>query len=184
MENLLELYRTHEESAIAKTDAIYGDALYRIAHGILGSEEDAREVVNDAYWKIWDHPAETDPPDLKIYFAKTVRQIALKRLEHNTAKKRGSGQTVPILQELEDCFPEEKQGMDPADAIALRDAMQAFLRALPPFPRNVFLRRYWHFQTIEQIAKAHSATESKIKSSLLRTRKKLKKHLQKEGFDL
>ena len=61
-------------------------------------------------------------------------------------------------------------------------ALSAFLQALPKEQRGVFLRRYWYGDAVEDIAVRYGFTQSKVKSMLLRTRKALCSHLQKEGL--
>ena len=46
------------------------------------------------------------------------------------------------------------------------------------------MRRYWYLSSIEEIAKDYSMSESKVKMSLLRSRKALKQVLKEEGIDL
>jgi len=46
----------------------------------------------------------------------------------------------------------------------------------------VFVRRYWYFDTIAEIAESCGFTESRVKTMLYRMRKDLKKHLEKEGI--
>lgn len=48
----------------------------------------------------------------------------------------------------------------------------------------MFLRRYFWFERVEDIARAGGFTQSKVKSTLSRARKGLREHLEKEGFDL
>ena len=50
--------------------------------------------------------------------------------------------------------------------------------------RNVFLRRYYFFDSVAEIAKRFSFTESKVKNLLFRTRNKLKDYLTKEGISI
>ena len=59
-----------------------------------------------------------------------------------------------------------------------------FLGTLSTDSRKIFMRRYWYMNTIKEIAKGYSMSESKVKMSLLRSRKELKQLLEKEGFDL
>ena len=49
--------------------------------------------------------------------------------------------------------------------------------------RDVFLRRYYFFDSIEQIATRHGFSASKVKSMLHRTKGRLAAHLKKEGFE-
>ena len=57
-----------------------------------------------------------------------------------------------------------------------------FLDALNITERRVFLRRYWYLDSTEEIASAFGFSQSKVKSMLHRTRKKLRQQLEKEGF--
>ncbi len=50
--------------------------------------------------------------------------------------------------------------------------------------RTVFLLRYWHFLTIEDICRRTGYGESRVKSMLSRTRQKLRRHLEQEGIEL
>jgi RNA polymerase sigma-70 factor (ECF subfamily) len=48
----------------------------------------------------------------------------------------------------------------------------------------IFLRRYWYASSAAEIAEEYGMRENSVNVLLHRTRKKLKDHLQKEGFDL
>ena len=67
---------------------------------------------------------------------------------------------------------------------ALVDAINGFLALQKQDNRIIFVRRYWYMDSIAAIAERFEMSESKVKSSLLRTRKKLKEHLQKEGIEV
>ena len=60
--------------------------------------------------------------------------------------------------------------------------MNVFLDSLPKETRLIFLRRYWHVDTIAEIAARYGITESKVKSQLSRTRNKLRIFLESEGI--
>ena len=57
-------------------------------------------------------------------------------------------------------------------------------KLLPKETRMIFVRRYWYFYTISEIAAEYGFGESKVKMVLSRTRKKLKVYLEKEGVEL
>ena len=48
----------------------------------------------------------------------------------------------------------------------------------------VFLRRYWYFDTIAAICRDTGSSESRVKSMLYHTRRKLREHLEREGIEL
>ena len=177
-QDLTQLYLQRSEEAIAATEQLYGSFCRTIAFRILGDREDAAEVVNDSYFKLWNLIPPQEPDPLKGFLGKITRQLSINRLEVNTAQKRGNGQYDLALEELGDIA--SGKAADPAEALALREALNQFLRELPSEERQIFLLRYWHFSPIDEIAGALGASQSKIKMRLLRTRQKLKAYLQKE----
>ena len=89
-----------------------------------------------------------------------------------------------VLDELAECIPDGNNGEDIGESIALQDALNKFVWSLPDKTQNVFVRRYWYSSSISEIAKEYGIKESSVTVLLLRTRKKLKAFLQKEGFDV
>ena len=70
------------------------------------------------------------------------------------------------------------------DAALLGEAVSRYLSACKREARQVFLRRYWYGDSIQEIAKEFSFTQSKVKSMLHRTRQGLREFLREEGFSL
>ena len=60
-------------------------------------------------------------------------------------------------------------------------AIDRFLRTLPDKDCCIFLRRYWYLDAVGDIARRYHMAEGSVKSSLFRTRKKLREYLQQEG---
>lgn len=63
-------------------------------------------------------------------------------------------------------------------------AITEFLWQQKEEKRNVFIRRYWYFDSVESICKSTGFTQSKVKSILYEMRQKLRKYLEREGFGL
>ena len=176
---IIALYEARDEKAIAETQQKYGGYCRYIAERILASKQDAEECVNDAYHKAWNTIPPEKPSSLKAYLARMTRQLAINRIEKQTAQKRGGGEYILAMEELEGCIGTSD---DPVEQIALKDAMNVFLRSLPTQSRQIFALRYWHFESVADIAKHLGISQSKVKMQLLRSREKLRAHLQKEGF--
>jgi len=183
-ETIIALYWTRDEAAIAASEQAYGRYLNALAYGILRDREDAEETVNDTWLKAWDSIPPERPFYLKGYFGRITRQLAINRLERETAAKRGGGEYRAVLDELAECVPDRESGEDFANRIALTDALNRFLRELPDEQQAVFIRRYWHMQSVAEIASGCGMSESKVKSMLMRLRNRLKKRLLEEGFTL
>lgn len=181
-ESIIELYWERLEAAIEESERAYGRYCRAVAYGILRDMSDAEEAVNDTWLKAWNAMPPERPQSLKGFFGRITRQLSLNRLEKKMAGKRGGGEMALALDELAECIADRDNGEDFADQIALRDALNSFLRKLSPEARTVFIRRYWHVQSIDEIAKACGMSVSKVKSMLMRTRNRLKKALTEEGF--
>ena len=180
---IVDLYWARSETAIAETEKKYGRYCHYIAYQILYNREDAEEVVNDTYLKAWNTIPPQRPDPLKPYVGMISRQLALDAYEAQHAQKRG-GQVPLALDELAECIPDPDSRADIGESVALSDALDRFLWALPERTRNVFVRRYFYMSTVAEIARDFSMKESNVAMHLLRTRKKLAQFLKKEGFDL
>lgn len=175
---LIDLYFQRSEEAISATESLYGHFCLAIAIRILGNREDAAEVVNDSYLKLWNLIPPQVPDPFRGFLGRITRQLSINRLEAATAQKRGGSQYPAALEELEEIASGES--LDPETRIALRDALEHFLLTLSPQKRRCFLLRYWHFHSVEEIARLMGVTQSKVKMQLLRTRQQLQAYLQKE----
>ncbi len=180
---IVDLYWARSEAAIEETEKKYGRYCHYIAYQILYNDEDAKEIVNDTYLKTWDTVPPGRPDPLKPYVGTISRQLALNRYEAQNTQKRG-GQVPLVLDELSECIPDHDSGIDIGESIALRDALNRFVRSLPDKTQNIFVRRYWYSSSISEIANDYAMKESSLTVLLLRTRKKLKEFLNKEGFEV
>ena len=181
---IIELYWAREKHAIAATAEKYGRYCHAIAYHILGNREDSEECVNDAYLKAWNAIPPQRPDSLQAYLGAITRNLSLDRYRSAGAEKRGAGQAALVLEELRDCVPAPGVSERMDEALTLRDALNRFLEALAPQIRIVFLRRYWYFLPVREIAASCGMSEGKVKMVLLRTRRKLKTYLEKEGISL
>lgn len=180
--NIISLYFRRSEQAIQETEKAYGRRLRVLSNRILSSREDAQECVNDTYLETW----KTIPPQKPTYFyaflAAICRNLSLNRLDWNLAAKRHA-EVVSLTQEMELCIPDSRQD-DVLDRQEIRDVLNAFLSTLSTENRLIFLRRYLYVDTVAQIAARYGISESKVKTQLHRTRKKLQACLAKEGIAL
>lgn len=179
---IIELFWARNEDAIAQTDAAYGRRLYMLANRILNNREDAEESVSDTYMKTW----EIIPPQRPAYFyafiASICRHLSFHKVDWKQAAKRNA-EVVSLTNEMERCIPDTRRDREMASE-ELGNVMNAFLESLPKESRLIFLRRYWHADTIAEIAARYGITESKVKMKLSRTRAKLRTYLEKEGIQV
>ena len=180
-ERIIDLYWQRKEAAITETKAKYGRRCYAIAYNILHDRSDAEECENDTYLDAWESMPPHKPTALSAFLGAITRRISLDKWRRKTAQKRGGEFTVS-LEELEACIPDGKGIDEQLSTENLAETINAFLYTLPETECDVFLRRYWHFDSIGSICTRYGFGQSKVKMMLLRTREKLQTHLEKEGF--
>lgn len=179
-EKIIALFFARSEQAIQETDRKYGGYCHSIAMNILTDQEDAEECVSDTYMAAWNTIPPKKPDMLGAFLGRITRYISIDRWRKRSSFKRGGGEIILALEELEDCASQSDSIEIAVEKKQAAFALNQFLDRLPETERKVLLCRYWYMDSIDQIAQTTGFTPSKVKSMLHRTRGKLKKHLEQE----
>ncbi len=181
-EKIIQMYFSRDQSAIAQTEKKYGVKLFHYADSILKNREDAEECVNDTYLKTWESIPPNHPRYFFAYLAKICRHLAFGKLDYKHAKKRDV-RLVELTEEMEMCIPGSYQEQT-VELEELGKVIGEFLETLPKEKRLIFMRRYWYMDSIVEIAARFHFSESKVKTTLFRTRERFRKYLEKEGMSV
>ena len=198
---IIDLYWSRDPSAIVVSAEQYGKYCHKIAWNILRNQEDCEECMNETWFRAWNAMPDARPDYLAAFFGAITRRLSLDYYRKNHAWKRGGGDLPLIYNELQDCMPEEPSKSSHAgrpsrkelsdnnveqhlDIMILTAEINTFLSQIDTASRILFVRRYWYADSIRELAQSFHFSESRVKSSLFRTRQKLKKHLEKEGIAL
>lgn len=179
---IVEMFHRRDENAIAETSAKYGSYLRSISYSILTDGDDAENCVNDTYIAAWNTIPPNRPLTLKTYLGKITRRLSIDQCRKNNAEKRGGGTVMIALDELAECIPSTDSPENESEREELKEMINSFLRSLPLTERQVFVRRYWYMDTVAEISALSGFSAGKITSMLFRTRQKLRKELEKEGY--
>ena len=158
-ERIIDLYWQRSQEAISRTDEKYGRLCTKISLNILSNAQDAEECVSDTYMALWNSIPPQRPTCFQAFAAAIVRNLSLMKLREQYARKRGGGERKEFAA-----------------------AVNQFLCTLSADDRNIFVCRYWFFASIADIALRFKCSQSKVKTSLFRTRQKLRLYLSKEGL--
>lgn len=181
---IVDLFLLRDESAISFVKEKYGAGIRSIARRVLGDEGAAEECENDTYLEAWSRIPPHEPREyLFAFLSRIARAKALNRAKALSAAKRGA-ELVALTDELEGMLRSSEDIAGEAMANELARSVSGFLRSMPEEKRRVFVRRYWHMESIPQIAERYGMNVSKVKSLLFRARNELRKHLEKEGYYL
>lgn len=167
-EALRELKKGSEE-ALAWFIHAYTPYVSTIIYSIIGNfmdTADLEEVASDVFFTLWQNAA-------CVHSAKGY----LGTLARNKAKNkaREAGHDLPLEDDL---LLIAQQG--PEEALSRKERATAVKRAvlaLPQPEREIFLRFYYYYQGLEQIAGEMNLNLSTVKTKLRRGRVKLKQAL-------
>ena len=179
MAQIMELLLSRDEQGLAMLKKEYRDLCYSIIYRLLRDPEQTEEALSDVWFQVWNSIPQARPAHLRAYMAKTARNTAIHYVQRNAAQKR-SGITV-LLDELEECIPDPRWECDSEN---LKDLLGKFISSLGREEKRIFMRRYWYGETVQELAKASHCTQNRITGILFRTRNKLRKYLESEGYEV
>lgn len=179
---IVDLYWQRSERAIDETAQKYGSYCRIIAYNILENGEDSDECVNDTWLSAWNSMPDKRPERLAPFLGKITRNFALKKITRRNAQKRGGGEALLALEELDACVPSGYSLEREVEDRELSRAIDYFLDTLPEKEQLAFVARYWFMAGEREIAKKLHLSRSGVSAMLKRTRKKLKTFLIMEGL--
>ena len=181
---IIDLFWERSERAITETAKKYGSFCHNISYRILKNSQDAEECVNDTWLRAWDSIPPRRPERLAVYLGKITQNLSLDRYRHYSAEKRKIAQTAEVFEELFECVSGGDNVSDHVDRMILTELIEKFLRKQSEENRNIFIRRYWYYDSVREIAADFGVNERSIATVLFRMRAQLKKELLKEGIEL
>ncbi len=180
-DEILDLFFSRDERALNEIKTLYGKLIVNIAHNITGSGEDAEEIENDVYLKVWNAIPPSRPERLCAYLCKIARRLSINRRNYSHAAKRGD--TLP-LGELSEALKSSLSAEDLFSERELAELLDRFLDGQDYNTRVIFMRRYWFGQSTDEIAKELHASRSMVKSRVSRTMIRLREFLRAQGYEL
>ncbi len=176
---IIALFFCRSEQAITQLKEKYHGLCLSIARRILADERDVEECFNDTCLKVWNAIPPERPDSLAAYLSRITRNLALDRYSYHHAEKRSTALT-DAYEELEPCLASSFNVEHTMQEKDFRQFINNFLKNLKKENRMYFVRRYWYGESIAEIAAAYKVSEEKVKSSLFRTRNKLKLALERK----
>lgn len=177
---IVELYLSRDESAIFQSAQKYGSKLRQIANHILDNIQSAEECENDTYFVAWNRIPPNEPRTyLFAFLGRITRHLAIDECRKNASQKRQAF-FCELTKEMEECIAGQDDIAETVEFIELGRTINAFLATCSETQRNVFVRRYWYFDTIPEICKRYGYSQSKVKSILFRVRNELRSYLRGE----
>ena len=183
-QEIIARFFARDEEGLTAARARYEPYCAAVARSLLNDPRDQEECLSDTWLRAWNAIPPQRPRSLGAFLAKITRNLAINRLRDGNAQRRGGGQVPLALEELRECVSPEGSPEGELDRQAAEEALNRFLDGLPPLQREIFLRRYWYLDSIEDIARRAGWSKSRVTTTLHRLRVRLRAHLIQEGIDV
>lgn len=172
------LHRPHQgdEAALSAVIDRYAGYVSAILSRILGADTpqaDIEELAADTFFALWRNAGAVEDGKLKAYLGAVARNKAKDAL-------RRQKRELPLEEDLLPLSPEDPARQLEEKELA-RFPREAVL-SMGEAEREIFLRYYYAYEPIAEIAEALGIPLSTVKIRLRRGRQKLKEILQKGGY--
>ena len=166
---------THrQQQALQEAMERYGSYVKTVIYNVLrsqGTREDLEELSSDVFYSLWEQAGTISRGKIKAWLGAVARNRAKSFL-------RSNHQTLPMdedVLELPDASP-ENQALEKD----LRRRLLAAVQSMSPVDKEIFLRYYYEYQTMEQISASMDIPVGTIKSRLSRGRRRLKQVIMEQ----
>ena len=180
---IISLFELRDEHAIEALSDKYHPYCYKIAWNLLTNKEDSEECLNDTWFSVWSLIPPKKPSVLSHFCGRITRNLSIDRLRKKYADRRPDVHMADVLGEM-DQLSVTYTIEDQLAEKELLEIINDFLGKMNAEDRDIFVRRYWFFDSVAAIAKRHAMSVGSVKMNLYRSRKKLSKVLKKEGKHL
>ncbi|MEE4197712.1 MAG: RNA polymerase sigma factor [Bacteroidales bacterium] len=147
-----------------KSVDLYADAVYRFMLKNIRQPDEAKDIVQDTYEKLWVRAADVSFEKVKAYLFSTAYHTMIDKIRKN---KRISS-------------VEEYGGLDPLhdeQYSDLNEVLHEALNKLPNIQRSVILLRDYEGYSYQEIAEITGLSESQVKVYIYRGRRALKEYI-------
>ena len=193
-EMLLTAFRGGDTAAFDGLIEMYSAKLYKVAYALLGSRQDAEEVVQDTFLRAYRAlGAFRGESSLETWLHRIALNLARNKYQWN--HRRGGGLNVSLSQptdsdggdsgqETEQDVPDRR--MEPDLVLEHEEIGKNIMKALNGLPDNLretMLLRHVNAMPYEQIARKLDCKVGTVKSRLSRGREMLRDTLASLGFN-
>lgn len=188
---LLAAFRDGDSAAFDALIGMYSAKLYKVAYALLGSRQDAEEVVQDTFLRAYRAlPAFRGDSSLETWLHRITVNLARNKFHWNN--RRGSGLNVSLTASDDDgesgSEPEQDvpdRRMEPDLVLEQEEIGANIMKALDSLPGNLretMLLRHVDDMPYEQIAQKLDCKVGTVKSRLSRGREMLRVQLAAIGI--
>lgn len=145
---------------------LFSDGLYRFALKMLEDTDDAQDIVQEVFLRVWEKRDQIEGTKIKSYLFTATYHLCIDFI-------RKSKQT----QSLDDILDEPST--EPRYLVGLKNLLELILKQMPPVQRAVLMLRDYEGYSYEEIGHITGLSESQVKVYIYRARLYVKKRIEK-----
>ena len=157
-------------------DRVHARALY-----VLRDADDAEDVTQEAFLRLWRQGGEVDPERVAGWLARVTHNLCIDQTRRRKVVRSRFGRPDP---EAAERLVEGGPQGDPEWAVRLDERQRRLLDAMATLPaetRSVMMMHYWQGMKLQEIADALGKTVSALKVQVHRARRSLRTVLEADA---
>ena len=173
---LLQMTRDGDVNAFNRLFNKYWKKLYRIAYSKVGSREEAEEIVQDIFIKIWEKKSELNIHNLSAYLYTSVKNRCLNYIEKKIIEHKHWEYYKKFIIDYDDSTNKT------IVFNSLMDAIQSGMEQMSEKTKQVFKLNQLEGRSIKEIAEIHKLYEKAIEYHITSSIKKMRMYLKEFVF--
>lgn len=180
-ENLSSDYQLVKKLKNGDTDAFdelfrgYAHRLLQFSLTYLKSDEDAEEIVQEVFIKVWSKRKELKPGNSFKSYLFTIAFNFIKKRFIKIAREKAFKDNIIYS------YLEQENDLDKLiDYKSLLGKVEMIINSMPPRRKEIFIKRKYHDLTLKQIAEEMGISPNTVENQLSAAQKYIKEKLEKE----
>lgn len=162
--------------ALRKLHELFSEKIYRTCRRYFLDHEDAQDVVQDVFIKIWKVKENIDPKQsFQAYLFKIARNIIIKKLQKKAMK-------VTIDKYVNNYSYAENSIENYTNFRETANLVEEIINKLPPQKQRIFLLNRYENKSIEDIANELGLSKRTVESHIYQARNLIKSKMNLNGF--
>jgi RNA polymerase sigma-70 factor (ECF subfamily) len=178
---LIDRARSGDKQAFRELVERHQRRAFAIALGLVRDENDAREVVQEAFIRVFRGlDSFHGGSSFFTWLYRIVTNLSIDLMRKPSRRDQELDETRDIKDELDIPLLARIDGADPVDVVRrgeIRQRIQSALDALPPYHRGVIVMREVEGMSYEEMAQSMGVSKGTIMSRLFHARQKLQRAL-------
>lgn len=180
-DNIISLCIGGDKTAFRKLVELYQSYAFALALRLLCNEEDAKDVVQECFIRVWNHLSKFNPNNkFTTWLYRIVTNLCYDRLKMKKRRRK------VISTGLDDEYPVESPTHHNVEYEysnkELTKMIETLAEELKPKQRMVFILRDLQDLSMGEVSKIMGLSVSSVKSNLYHARQNIRKRLERMGI--